>query len=476
MTTVSSTARSRVLITEISDAPEAAALAKTISGEDVMFFLDSADVNHRCGRYSFVGTRPLVTLSAYGREIESVEGGRRSHYSASPFDALRSALRRLRIPRAQRDLPFCGGAVGYLGYDLRHFIERLPQSSAPDISLPDMFFAFYDSVVAFDSWTGRCFLCIVEFDETDVAPRGRRQENECYWRETLAKARGVGDVAGAYVSVGGDIVSNFTRSEYLDAVAKAKEYIAAGDIFQVNLSQRFSGVLDSSAMDLYGMLRCVNPAPFAALLKLGDKAVVSSSPERFLKVTDDRVETRPIKGTRPRRGVADVDDVVREALYRSEKDNAELAMIIDLERNDLGRVCRYGSVRVTEKKVVEEFPTVYHLVGTIEGRLHQRYDVVDLLKATFPGGSITGAPKIRAMEIIDELEPHCRNLYTGSVGYIGFDGDADLNIVIRTFLVDEGRLYFQVGGGIIADSDPAAEYDETIDKARALFRSLGISV
>jgi para-aminobenzoate synthetase component 1 len=274
---------------------------------------------------------------------------------------------------------------------------------------------------------------------------------------------------------GTDPVANFTRDEYLAAIQRCKDYIAAGDIFQVNLSQRFQATTGLSPHELYRRLRTVNPAPYACFQDLGDgMAVVSSSPELFLRVRGRHVVTRPIKGTR-RRGQTDAEDAqLREELLRSAKDDAELTMIIDLERNDLGRVCSYGSVRVTERKALESFPTVHHLVGTVEGTLHGRYDLVDLLKATFPGGSITGAPKIRAMEIIDELEPTKRSLYTGAIGCFGFNGNADLNIAIRTFLMNGRNVYFQVGGGIVADSELEAEYDETIHKARGLFESLGI--
>jgi para-aminobenzoate synthetase component 1 len=268
--------------------------------------------------------------------------------------------------------------------------------------------------------------------------------------------------------------SNFTRDEYLCAVRRAKDYIAAGDIFQVNLSQRFESATDATPLDLYAALRAANPAPFAAYLPVDGGAILSSSPERFLRVAGRHVETRPIKGTRPRRAGDDAfNERMRRELLASAKDRAELTMIVDLERNDLGRVCSYGSVRVTEPIVLEEYPTVFHLVTTVEGDLHEGRGLVDLLKAAFPGGSITGAPKIRAMEIIDELEPTRRSVYTGAIGYIGLDGSADLNIAIRTILLAQGRALLQVGGGIVADSDPEAEYQETLDKARALVQALG---
>jgi len=258
-------------------------------------------------------------------------------------------------------------------------------------------------------------------------------------------------------------------------VSRVREYIAAGDVFQVNLSQRLEGDLTVSPYELYRRLRQVNPAPFASYLNFNGVTIVSASPERFLKVRGDLVETRPIKGTRPRGHNPIEDAALAQELVHSIKDRAENVMIVDLERNDLGRVCRYGTVKVTELAILETFPTVFHLTSTIIGRLRQDKGVVDLLKASFPGGSITGAPKVRAMEIIDELEPTKRSVYTGSIGYLSFTGDLDINIVIRTFLVKDSKVYFQVGGGIIYDSDPAGEYQETMDKAKALIQALKLA-
>ena len=258
----------------------------------------------------------------------------------------------------------------------------------------------------------------------------------------------------------------------MNAIRHIKDYISAGDVYQVNLSQRIEAHLDIPPYELYKILRSVNPAPFSCFLNFDDVAIISSSPERFLNVHARHVQTRPIKGTRPRGKDAKTDEIMKQALLSSPKDDAELTMIIDLERNDLGRVCDYGSVKVTERKVLETYPTVYHLVSTIEGDLHERYDLMDLLKATFPGGSITGAPKIRAMQIIDELEPTQRSVYTGAIGYIGFNGDADLNIAIRTFITKDKMVYFQVGSGIVADSNEEEEYEETMLKAKALIDSL----
>jgi para-aminobenzoate synthetase component 1 len=281
------------------------------------------------------------------------------------------------------------------------------------------------------------------------------------------------------------IISNFSKENYLTAVERAKQYINAGDIYQVNLSQRFQTQIEASPYEIYKRLRKINPEPFSCYLKFDNKHVISSSPERFLSLqnTPDgtgkqsegmvrNIQTRPIKGTRPRGKDEVINKKMKKELLSSKKDDAELAMIVDLERNDLGRVCNYNTVKVIEKKALEEHPTVYHLVATVEGKLHSRYDAIDLLKATFPGGSITGAPKVRAMQIIDELEPTKRSVYTGAMGYLSFNGNIDFNIAIRTFLVKDDHIFFQVGGGIVADSNPEDEYQETLHKARALIETL----
>jgi len=268
------------------------------------------------------------------------------------------------------------------------------------------------------------------------------------------------------------IQGNFTRNNYINVVKKARLYIIDGDIFEVNLSQRFTTNITIPTYELYRCLRRINPAPFAAYLGFDSVKIVSASPERFLRVNGKKLETRPIKGT-IKRGKTTAEDLKQaQKLLNSVKDHAENMMIVDLERNDLGRVCVYGSIRVTELAVLETFPTVFHLTSTVTGQLREDKDNIDLLKATFPGGSITGAPKIRAMEIIDELEPTRRSVYTGSLGYMGFDGNIDLNIVIRTFIVKGKKVYFQVGGAVVYDSEPRGEYEETLLKAKALVNAL----
>ena len=364
------------------------------------------------GGYSAIYTEPFEVLD-----------------SGSPFCALKEAL-------ARRG---SGGAVGYLGYELHRFLEDSPVPVEDDIGLPDHWLGLYDKAIVFDHHPHTAGYSI---------------------GNTPAEA---------------DLISSFSKPEYIQSVKRVKEYIAAGDVYQVNLSQRFSTTLEMDPWDLYLLLRERNPAPYAAYINAGDFQIISSSPECFLTLDPISrvVTTRPIKGTRPRSTDPAEDHRLAQELESSAKDMAENIMIVDLERNDLGRVCEFGSVSVPELAAVESYPTVHHLVSTVTGRLRDDCDAVDLLTATFPGGSITGAPKIRAMEIIAELEPVRRGVYTGSIGCLGFDGSVNLNIAIRTAVVKDGMCHFHVGGGIVADSDPEAEYQETLDKGRAFLEVLG---
>ena len=462
----------QVFVEELEAAPPILQVFARLQGAVYPFFLDSAARGFRSGRYSFLGANPFLVLKAHEQELEIVERGKRRFILGNPFSELRRLLSRYRVGSEQMPVPFLAGAVGYLAYDLKDFIERLPKTAVTDLNFPDLYLAFYDSLIAYDHIESKAYISAVDFSAEDArsaeANARRRLSHLRAFLETLPPAR----PAQPEEFRPAPLSSNFTEEEYWAAVSRVKEYIAAGDIYQVNLSQRFHTHISYSPYELYLRLRAINPAPFGAYLSFDNFAVASSSPERFLKVSGSHIETRPIKGTRPRGQTKLSDEHLKKELYQSEKDNAELAMIVDLERNDLGRVCDYGSVRVSEARVLETFPTVHHLVATVEGELHPRYDLVGLLKATFPGGSITGAPKIRAMEIIDELEPTRRSVYTGAIGYIDFSGNMDLNIVIRTILIQGQEAYFQVGGGIVADSLPRAEYDETMDKARALIASL----
>jgi para-aminobenzoate synthetase component 1 len=396
----------------------------------------------------------------------------------NPFDVLDGLLRRYRMETGPVPVPFSGGAVGYFSYDLCHFIERLPRTAVDDLKLPECYLAFYDTIIAFDLQQGRAYIVSCGFPEEDETTRKRRAQARLDELKALilsGRPKGAGSAGTAPVGSEIALKANFSRRQYLKAVAAAREYILAGDIFQVNISQRFEAKLAAPPYELYRQLRLVNSAPFASYLGFEEVSVASASPERFLRLSGDLVQTRPIKGTRRRGATLAEDAALANELLSSVKDRAENVMIVDLERNDLGRICRYGSVKVTELAVLENYPTVCHLTSTVEGRHSPGKGAIELLKATFPGGSITGAPKVRAMEIIDELEPTRRSVYTGSIGYLGFNGDMDLNIVIRTVLVKDGKACFQVGGGIVYDSKPEAEYEETLDKARALIQALNLA-
>jgi para-aminobenzoate synthetase component 1 len=463
------------LVEELDTDLSPADLFELFRGEPFSFFLDSGMDPKKLGHYSFMGGNPFLVLSSRGKRVTVSRGKEREELRGNPFDVLRRLLKLYRLGSHPPAVPFAGGAVGYLSYDLGHFIERLPGKAEDDLQLPECYFGFYDLVLVIDNLGGKAYIISTGFPE--LAPK--RREKRAAERLNEIKGR-LGGASRSRPRKSPPIKEritlkgNFSHQGYVNAVEKARQYIIAGDIFEVNLSQRFEAELAVTPYELYQRLRGINPSPFAVYLGFDDVQVVSASPERFLRVRGDWVETRPIKGTRPRGKTAAADRALADELLASPKDRAENIMIVDLERNDLGRVCRYGTVRVTELAILETFPTVFHLTSTVVGRLKRGKDVIDLLKATFPGGSITGAPKVRAMEIIDELEPTRRSVYTGSIGYLSFNGNIDLNIVIRTLLVKGRKAYFQVGGAVVYDSDPEAEYRETLDKGRALIDALNM--
>lgn len=464
------------LIEEVYMAPEPAGCFEAFARRPFSFFLDSGMDPGRLGRYSFMGSDPFLVLRSRGDAITLVRDGKEETQSGNPFDVLHELLEVYTLDRSQADIPFAGGAVGYFSYDLGRFIERLPDTAVDDLQLPECYLAFYDAVVAYDHLEGRTFVVSAGFPYLEESKRLKRAEarlRELRNRVLLSPPPAL--MPAVCAGKDAKLKANFTHDNYLKAVDTAREYICAGDIFQVNLSQRFEVDMAVTPGELYRRLRKINPAPFANYFNFDGVSIVGASPERFLKLRGDRVETRPIKGTKPRGKTPQEDNELAQSLLASVKDRAENVMIVDLERNDIGRVCRYGTVKVTELAVLETYPTVFHLTSTVVGQLSEGKGRVDLLQATFPGGSITGAPKVRAMEIVDELEPTRRSVYTGSLGYLSFDGDMDLDIVIRTIIVKDNRAYFQVGGAITYDSNPEAEYTETLDKGRAMMLALGLS-
>jgi len=438
-------------------------------------FLDSGMDPEKLGRYSFIGIDPFMAMKSRGDEITIVENGDIRKFHSNPFDMLHEILGRYKTEMPDFDIPFTGGAIGYLSYDLCHFIEKLPSKAVDDQQLPESYFCFYDTAIAFDNLKSEAYIISSGFPEMEESRRLQRAGEriaQVKRQLSLYSIRDTKPIINHAPVADTAIKSNFTREGYIDAVEKVRRYIREGDVFQVNLSQRFETELEIPPYELYLRLRNINPAPFAAYLNFDGVTVVCASPERFLKLNGDRVETRPIKGTRPRGKDSVEDNALAQELLNSAKDRAENIMIVDLERNDLGRVCSYGSVKVKELAILETFPTVFHLTSTVTGRLRENKKLVDLLKASFPGGSITGAPKVRAMEIIDELEPTRRSIYTGAIGYMSFSGDMDLNIVIRTLIIKGRKVYFQAGGGIIYDSNAEEEYLETFHKAKALMDAL----
>ncbi len=466
-----------------------------------LLFLDSAAIRHPDAHYSFLAADPSRVVRSKGLATEIWRAGS-GEWTPVPGDAL-SAARALLPSEPGEPVsglpPFQGGIAGYLGYDWGAVLERLPHPRYDDLAIPDVVLGLYDWVIAWDHRIGTAWLISTGLPEGPHAREQRARERLELVRERLGGRRGgrTGGRAdrwtGGQVDKGGSAAaapsypvvgiegadriglrSTFTHRGYLDAVSRVREYIVAGDIFQANLSQRFQSPWTEPPFELYRNLRRRNPAPFAAYLDFGGLAVLSASPERFLRLHEDRrhIETRPIKGTRPR-GLGPMHDAaLGRALAESAKDRAENVMIVDLLRNDLSRVCRPGTVRVPELFALEHHPTVHHLVSTVVGEIEPGMGAAELIRAAFPGGSITGAPKVRAMEIIAELEPTQRGVYCGSIGYVSVTGAMDTSIVIRTYVALNGQVYFQAGGGIVADSDPELEYRETLDKARGLIETL----
>jgi para-aminobenzoate synthetase component 1 len=432
-------------------------------------WLDSAAPGPRQGRWSYVAADPFLLLASKDGRITLDDRA----FTGDPFSLVARLLQRFPLDHDPALPPFQTGAIGYFGYDLCHHLEHLPVPESDDMRFPDLVLGFYDTILAFDLLERRAWVLTSGFPETSPEARmaRRRARSEALLRR-LEHAAALPPPPPGPDEV--EIRTNVSRARHEASVRRTIDYILAGDIFQANIAQRFTAELPAalSPLDLYRRLRARNPAPFAAFLDFGEVVIASASPERFLKLADGKVETRPIKGTRPRGATPEADAAEARALEASEKDRAENVMIVDLLRNDLSRVCRDHTVLTPEICKLESFATVHHLVSTVTGELKDGATAVDLLKATFPGGSITGAPKIRAMEIIAELEPTRRGPYCGAIGWLGFDGDMDTSIAIRTYAIKGRTVTFQAGGGIVADSDPAAEYEETLAKARALVQAL----
>lgn len=440
-----------------------------IKEDEPSFILESLGIGTKTSRYSFIGTMPSATITSSANTITILSNSQSQSFTGDPIETMRQYLKGKELQDINGLPPFIGGAVGYFGYDVVRLFEELPFKPYDDLKLPDMVLMIVNVIVAFDHQTKRVWIIAVA-NENDLS------EDKCL--ELMKKteqriSKGCNPIYQVRHGLRINIVSNLSNKEYIDMVRRCKEYISSGDIFQANLSQRFSAYIrDLEPLSIYRVLRKVNPSPFSAFIDTGEVQLVSSSPERLVMLKDGIVETRPIAGTRPRGRDQIENRILTKELLTSEKERAEHIMLVDLERNDIGRVCRYGSIKVDEFMVLESYSHVTHIVSNVAGKIESGKDFFDLIKAVFPGGTITGVPKIRCMEIIDELEPKARGPYTGSLGYISYSGNMDLNIIIRTFIIKDGWAHVQVGAGIVADSDPEREYNETLYKAEALFKTL----
>ena len=455
------------LLTELPYRANSAEYFSLIVDHPWAMFLDSGQPSTHQGRYDIMVADPVITLTTRGDLTEIVGPAGVEISRADPFMLVRDYLARQESNPA--DLPFMGGAVGYFSYDLARRLESVPSLAEDAERLPEMRVGIYDWALVVDHQEQKCWL----------ASHGRAPQTRQRWAEWVERFQNVTSPTLEPFRFLGALKSNLDEVAYTQAFDRILHYIHEGDCYQVNLAQRFAIHAEGNAWAAYVQLRQQSPAPFSAYLNLPDVKILSASPERFLTVRQRQVETRPIKGTRPRSTDAVQDRQNAEALQASLKDRAENLMIVDLLRNDLGKNCLPGTVRADQLFTLESYPQVHHLVSVVTGRLAQGHDALHLLRGCFPGGSITGAPKLRSMEIIEELEHNRRGVYCGAIGYIGFDGAMDTNIAIRTGVFSEGVFRFWAGGGIVADSESSAEYQETWDKAAnmlALVRYFGGSV
>lgn len=421
--------------------------------------LDSSKEDKVLSKFSFIGINPFMIFESKGQEAfinkVKVEG--------EPFIVLERLIEKYKCDdNDYNTIPLISGGIGYISYDTGRILEKLPDTSDEDFNISDMKFIFYRNIIVFDLENNKQYI-------TSITDYGYNEELD-YLEEKISLATIIKEKN--FESVNSNFKSNFEKEDYKNAITKLKNYIVSGDVYIANMTQRFYTENQEESFEIYKKLRTINKAPFSAYMNFEDFQVISSSPERFIEINKGKVVTRPIKGTRPR-GENEEEDIKNSLeLINSEKDRAELLMVVDLERNDLSKVCKPHSVKVTELFKLEKYATVFHLVSTVEGILKDDVSAVKCIRECFPGGSITGTPKIRAMEIIEELEGLKRNLYTGSIGYFDFRGNADFNIAIRTIIKKENKAYFGVGGGITYDSIEEDEYNETLDKARALMRVL----
>lgn len=417
--------------------------------------LKSASAQHKDSRFDVLVAKPLVTLTTFAGQTTVITPDEQRISAEDPFALLEQYQQRyLPSIECELDVPFVGGALGYFAYDLGRYVETLPELAKQDIPLPDMAIGLYEWAVVVDHQTEQASLI------------GQNIDQAWQWLEQQAAPEESAFSVAPWQS-------NMTKAQYCEKFAQVQEYLRSGDCYQINLTQRFNAPYSGSEWQAYNLLEQANSAPFSAFIRLEQGAILSVSPERFLQVNGDKIETKPIKGTRPRSTDPVRDAELAQELANAEKDQAENLMIVDLLRNDVGRVAKPGTVKVPKLFDIESFPAVHHLVSTIEAQLDPKYSQIEMLRAAFPGGSITGAPKIRAMEIIEELEPHRRSVYCGSIGYVSRHGRMDTSITIRTLIACHQQLYVWAGGGLVADSQADDEYQETLDKLSRILPVLG---
>ncbi len=464
----------------LADCDTPISVFRKIDAPGYCFLLESVEGGDKWARYSFLGTNPSVVFRSKGKNIEIIRTGRETEtIEGDPIAALRDMLS-LYHPVPEDQLPrFYGGAVGYFSYDIVRFIENIPESSPDELRLWDSIYMVMDTVLAFDNVTNKIkIISNVHIPDPDDA------FDE--YQKSVAKIHALKQKLGEPVAVvpdcgfsdsdgGSALESNFKPEQFKEAVVRTKEYIKSGDIIQAVISQRWKTDLRTDPFNLYRTLRILNPSPYMFYLKMGDEILAGSSPEVMVRVEGSRIASRPIAGTRPRGKTVSEDESFARELIADPKERAEHIMLVDLARNDLGRVSEPGSVSVDEFMVIEKYSHVMHIVSNVTGLLSDGKDSFDVIKATFPAGTLSGAPKVRAMEIIEETEPASRGAYGGCVCYFGFSGNMDSCITIRTFVIKNGKIYIQAGAGIVADSNPETEYQETVNKVKALVKSVELA-
>lgn len=431
-------------------------------------FLESG----RGGRYSIAGIKPIAAVKGKGNQLSIIDAKGTKLLEGEPLELFQQWYQQFYTEHDPNLPDFQGGAIGFISYDYVRYFEKLPAQAADDLETPDLYVLLFDDVAVFDHQTSKLWLITHYYEKQDKQSAEQKlQKMKKMWmceRKTINQYQMMTDEQ-SHTPI------TFSKESFMNAVEKIKRYIAQGDVFQVNLSVRQHFQLENHPIEIYETLRKVNPSPYMAYLHFPEFQIVSGSPELLVKKQGDVVSTRPIAGTRSRGRDEKEDQRLANELIENEKERAEHVMLVDLERNDLGRVCEYGSVHVDEFMVIEKYSHVMHIVSNVKGKLKKDANYADIIKAAFPGGTITGAPKVRTMEIIEELEPTRRGVYTGSIGWIGFDGNMELNIVIRTLFAKDGFGYVQAGAGIVIDSNPEHEYKESLKKARAMVKAIELS-